>query len=101
MKKNYGYIAFDRLEGEYTIFETREQAVKEAENMLGAYADYAATDGWPEEFEGGGAIGVAKIEVSLVEVGRQNREDHKPEEWEYGSDWDYVVDYQLKGIEDE
>jgi len=90
------YFAYDRYNGEYAFFKTEQEAREAAERYLGYYAEYAASDGWPEDLSN--SIGYGRIIATTVEKIITDKKDFTDEEWEeegYSSDWDKIVDYSL------
>ncbi len=102
MKPNY--IVFDLFEYEVIYKETEEEAIKEVENILDHYRDYASSDGWPEDFED--QVGYAKVVASNKQIDVQTREmwiedypDEDPEDSPFPSSFDEMCDYVLKRVD--
>lgn len=97
--KQYKWFAYDRVNGDYEIFETEAEAIEAAEKFLKYYREEATQDGWPEDLEGN--VGYGEIKVHTVSNEIANKKDYTDEEWEeegYSLDFDKIVEFDLEEI---
>ena len=94
------YYSFDRIEGDFKLHETREEAKASTEKSLQLWREEAINDGWPEFM--GYMIGYGKTIGLSTQTIEAEKKDYTDEEWEdlgYSLDFERIGDYQIKEIE--
>ncbi len=84
------YIVFDLIESEYAFVDTKEKAIKGANEFLQVYKDEASTEGWPEDIVS--SIGYAEIKADSRVTKTEKKSDFGDEPWPYLHDEIWYVD---------
>ena len=90
------WFVYDKINNEFEVVESGDQAREEAEQFLKYYRDNACSDGWPEDMRH--AVGYGPVIVSSDYEIIASRDDYTDSEWEeegYGTEWDHVATSDL------
>ncbi len=90
------WFAFDRINGDFDLFNTESEAKACAAANLEIYQDMSSDDGWPEGMEG--AVGYGPIKSSTQYTITAERADYTAEDWAeegYGEDWEHIAKCEL------
>ena len=94
------YFVWERENNVVCLWDTAEEAKKDAENALEACRDEAGSEGWPEDEET--CVIWGKISEAPRQVNRETQEQYevRGEEWPYDDCDDVVYDLQLAPVPD-